>query len=441
MCSRASAGRNGCDLTCALIRRHPSPGTDSHLMRSRSANPPIKGYFYQFDHTIVQLLSAISMGAVVLVEGIDDIDFEDGNEGAFIQCKYYEGTSYNHSNIKAAVIQMVRHFHSNGCRASQTQKYRVYGHYKGGQDKLPLNRDIDFLKKHFLTYSANGKTHEVHVELALSDDHLKYFLNLLEIDVLGESYDGQQGEVEKLLMSQVPNCEKEDVLAFYYPIAIHTIQKLAIQKDPSNRRITKSQFINEICKKDIVFSSWLRRKFGDAYYARSIKRKYFSFRGLKIPKAARIFIVDATGEFNVAELSALLSEVGRKFSHVEHRTTPNQDRFCPYVLLRGLMRSELIQLKEHLFRSGTKFFDGHAFDGASFSPQSLTAPPTKDNLIRLKFITHPKHLEEVISSIKGTKVEIFEFFKDEPIKNSLVKSSVLHHKIKTKSVFIVSEVI
>lgn len=133
-------------------------------MTNRSANATIKGYFYQFDHTVVQILSASSMTAQFTVEGIEDVDIATGGESFLIQCKYYEGTDYNHSVIKDAVIQMIRHFKAN---SGQPFRYRIYGHYSGGQDKLPAGFDIDFLKKHFLTYTHKGSTYEVHNELSL----------------------------------------------------------------------------------------------------------------------------------------------------------------------------------------------------------------------------------------------------------------------------------
>lgn len=76
-------------------------------MTNRSANATIKGYFYQFDHTIAKLLEATTPQTSVVVEGIEDIDLNNGNENIFIQCKYYEGSEYNHSLIKDAVIQML----------------------------------------------------------------------------------------------------------------------------------------------------------------------------------------------------------------------------------------------------------------------------------------------------------------------------------------------
>jgi len=84
-------------------------------MTNRSANATIKGYFYQFDHTILQILQAASGNSSVVIEGIEDVDIEDGDDSVLVQCKYYEGTEYNHSQIKKAVVQMLLHYHKAGC--------------------------------------------------------------------------------------------------------------------------------------------------------------------------------------------------------------------------------------------------------------------------------------------------------------------------------------
>ena len=79
------------------------------------------------------------------------------------------------------------------------------------------------------------------------------------------------------MKSQIPGCQQEDAEAFYYPNAINVIQSLAIQADVNARKITKARFIAEVNRKDLVFSVWLRKKFGDEYYARAVKKKYFRF--------------------------------------------------------------------------------------------------------------------------------------------------------------------
>lgn len=410
-------------------------------MANRSANATIKGYFYQFDHTIVTLLEATTPQASVVVEGIEDIDLNDENESTFVQCKYYEGSEYNHSVIKDAVIQMVKHFYSAGCPNVSIFKYRLYGHYKNGQAKLPANFDIAFLKKNFLTFENKKVTTKVHEQLGISDAQLTNFRSLLEIDLNAPSYDDQQKKIMKLLVSQIPGCKADDAEVFYYPNAINVIQTLAIRADANDRKITKAHLISKVNRKEIVFDLWLRQKFGDEYYAKSIKRKYFKFSSTKVPKASRIFVVDITDEFELSKGVTLLSKIGISFSHVEHKRTPQQDRFCPYILLRGIEQQDLISLKESLLKQGIKFIDGYPFHGSAFSPAHLTSDPTRENQIQLKFLPVPEQLAPVLSAITGSVIEVFDFFKTSPLDTAYVPQGITHHTIKVDSTYFISEVL
>jgi hypothetical protein len=408
-------------------------------MSNRSANATIKGYFYQFDHTVVQVLSATSANTVVTVEGIEDIDIATDGESVLTQCKYYEGTAYNHSVIKNAVIHMLRHYKVSGCPVGQSLRYRIYGHYNGGQEKFPADLDIEFLKTDLLTYTSKGKTHEMHVELSVSDEALERFLTLLEIDIHAKSYDDQQEEVKQLLKSQIPGCQQEDTEAFYYPNAVNVIQSLAIQADVNDRKITKARFISEVNRKDLVFNVWLRKKFGDEYYACAVKKKHFYFpSSTNVPKSVRVFALDATSEFDLPNLTQLLLKIGNRFSHVEKMRTLQSDRFCPYVLLSGVSPAELIALKENLLIQGVELSDGHAFHGAKFSAERLARPPTKDSLTKLKFIGEPSQLMQIAAAVTGSTMEIFDFFKTSALDPVAVPIGVPHNKIRTDTVYFIN---
>lgn len=410
-------------------------------MSNRSAHATIKGYFYQFDHTILSILDSSTSQSSIVVEGVEDIDLDDGDCSALVQCKYYEGSTYNHSLIKNAVIQMLRHYYTASGPNHEGFIYRVYGHYKGGQEKLPEDFDLEFLKKNFLTYKHAGVVHEVHKELGIGDTELENFRSLLNIDLNAPSYKGQQREVIRLLTSQIPGCSTDDAETFYYPNAINVIQSLAILADVDARRITKARFIKEVNRKEVVFSLWLREKFGSDYYAKIIKKRFFRFSSTKTPKASRIFIIDITDEFSIPDLTALLVKIGSNFSHVEHKRTPQSDRFCPYVLMRGLSEDSLVSLKHNLFKKGVIFNDGYPFKGAEFCPDQLVTEPSKENLTRLKFIPEVDQLVPVISRIKGSMVDIFDFYKDLPVESRYLPEIEPHNTIKVNSAYFINEVL
>jgi hypothetical protein len=156
-------------------------------MHSRSATDTIAGYFYQFDHSILTILSLPHDSDSVTVEGIEDIDIHTATEVTAVQCKYYAGTEYNHSVIKPAVMLMLTHFKEVKEAKRKACRYKIWGHYRGGQQKLPQIVGVDFLKEHFLTFTEEKVKHYHHQELALDDADLGDFLGLLDFNVNGSS--------------------------------------------------------------------------------------------------------------------------------------------------------------------------------------------------------------------------------------------------------------
>lgn len=425
-------------------------GTADAKIKSRSADATIKGYFYQFDHTIIQALRAESMSDVITVEGIEDVDLTAGDSNIFIQCKYYENSEYNHSVIKDAVSQMLAHFAGKVNKQKTESKelipsrYRIYGHYKKGQEKLPSDFDVEFMKENFLTSKIKKVKHEIHVELNVGDCDLAIFRKNLEINNNALSYDEQQRDVVKLLKDSIPGCEHDDAELFYYPNAINVIQALAIKRDPDNRKITKEEFIRQVNRKDVVLNLWLLKKFGEDRYARFIKKKYFNFSlSTKVPKSTRIFALDAKLEFDVDGLVRLLDRISRRFSHAKNKSTLESDRFYPYILLTGISSDELSSVKRRLFKEGFDLIDGHPFKGSEFYAEELVKMPAKNSSSEqaLKFIEYPSQVAEVAGAVGRTNIEIFDFFKSEPIILTDIPGHVHHHKIKTESFQLIEKAI
>ena len=103
-------------------------------MNTRDAVDTIRGYYYQFDYYILNILNQNIEDNKVYIECIEDIDIETANDKTAIQCKYYAGTEYNHSLISSAVRYMLQHFSKDKAKSIN---YKIYGYYKSGQDKLP----------------------------------------------------------------------------------------------------------------------------------------------------------------------------------------------------------------------------------------------------------------------------------------------------------------
>jgi hypothetical protein len=275
--------------------------------------------------------------------------------------------------------------------------------------------------------------------LSITDEQLIHFQKLLRVDIEASSYEVQQSQIITQLKKHLPGCQNEDAEAFYYPNTINVIQGLAIKKDISERKITKEKFLKEVNRKELVFSQWLRQKFGDEHYATSIKRRHFKFAATKVPCASRIFVLDTTGEFDVSKVTSLLVSLGKRFSHKEHNSTPPKDRFCPYVILRDLPPQDLVALSKNLWNKGITLKDGYPFKGAEFDPKYLAAPPTKENLIQLKFIPDLGQIKSLVAALTGSYVEIFDFFKSDPVPAKFIPTGTLHNAIKIPSTNLIKE--
>ena len=93
----------------------------------------------------------------VTIEGIEDVDITTIDNKLAIQCKYYEGTEYNHSEISEAIKFLLMDFAERKNSGSKKIKYMLYGYYSNGQEKLPDVIDVSFLKSKFLTHKRKEK--------------------------------------------------------------------------------------------------------------------------------------------------------------------------------------------------------------------------------------------------------------------------------------------
>lgn len=60
----------------------------------RQANSTIKGYLYQFNKSIFEILSADDEASITLEGVIEDIDIQLPNATSTIQCKYHEDAKF-----------------------------------------------------------------------------------------------------------------------------------------------------------------------------------------------------------------------------------------------------------------------------------------------------------------------------------------------------------
>lgn len=371
-------------------------------MATRDAVSTIRGYFYQFDYSILQVLRLENDTDTICVEGIEDVDINDENNIILHQCKCYEGTEYNHSEIKDALEWMLKHFSKN---KDSEYKYYLYGVYKSGQDKLPQVIDVDFAKKNFFTKKhRDAPTDYLYEKLSLSDDDIALFLQRLIININAVGLEMQEKLVCDELCKSI-GCKPQEIEP-YYCNALSIIRHLATQKSVATRTISRSQFIEDVKRVDNQFDVWLINRIKMDKFAKAIKKKYFT--NFNISPYNRFFIIECEKDISIPELKTIIIRISDKYSKLSQRAKP---KFCPFFCFWGIEECQLIELKKSLVNDGILFSDGYDFRGADFNPLSIVKEPSKDYPIKLRIVDSIDLLEDIFARSQTT-IQIYQFYKN-----------------------------
>ncbi|PRP66268.1 DUF4297 family anti-phage-associated protein [Nonlabens agnitus] len=379
---------------------------------NRSAVDTIKGYYYQFDLTILKLLESQSSTDTVIVENVEDIDLLTATETTAVQCKYYAKTEYNHSVIAHPIRQMLNHFSNLKIQKEKNIRYHLYGHYKSGQNKLILPLTLDYLKKHFLTFKKRGKKIEYHKDLGLKDVDLDEFIQLLSIDNNAQSYDSQIGSLISLLQKEF-NCTNDEARDYYYNNSLRVIKDKSVEQDSLSRTITRRQFIKSINKKEDLFNIWYAGYLGRSKFLKKIRSEHFTF--LNISPFDRFFLIGVNPSmYSRNELKEMIQLISKKWSNLSKKV---EKPFCPYIYISGISETEITELKKEFFREGFVFNDGHPFLGSDFSAENIMIRPDHNNDIRIKIINELNQLDTILYRSTVTK-QIFQFYTGIPFYNN-----------------------
>lgn len=378
------------------------------MAKTRSAVDVILGYCYQFNYTILQLIELENDLDTISIEHIEDVDVESSAETTAIQCKYYSKTEYNHSVISESIRQMLSHFAYCLKNEKSLIKYKLYGYYHSGQEKLPAQITVDFAKSHFLTYVKKGVKYELHNTLKLKNSDLELFLNQLDIDINAQEYEEQERNIISKIQLML-KCSDFEAEHYYYNNALNLILEKSRQPNVEKRSMTKRSFISSITdNKDVLFNYWYIKKRGLDKYCSCIRKKYFT--QANISPYERFFLIQCEENISVEDIKMLTVVISKKWAKITSRTT---HPYCPYIYFHNLGYSKLKEIKEAVKNDNISFVDGHDFKDANFCLTSICQKVDSHNNIRIKFINEISNINDILANISGVR-EIYQFFQSKP---------------------------
>ncbi|HHT9145137.1 MAG TPA: DUF4297 family anti-phage-associated protein [Candidatus Wunengus sp. YC61] len=403
-------------------------------MSNRGAIDTIRGYVYQFDLSILELLKRSCGSDSVDIEMIEDVDINTATETTAIQCKYYSKTEYNHSVISLPIRLMLSNYKKRKDKGLSPVRYKIYGKYESGQDKLTLPIDAEFLKTHFLTYKKEKKEHFHHTELGITDLALNDFLGLLTIDINAKTYEEQfQNVLDKIKSCFI--CSDFEAEHYYYNNALNVVLSLSLKANDVDRRITKDGFLSQINKKNILFNTWFVELKGRKEYIKGIKQQLFTLT-LNTSPFERFFLIEVPNiDYDRAKLKTLILSIQKKWSKLSKRDT---QPFCPYVFLHHISDQELLGIKINLRDEGHSCIDGFDFQNAEFSAKSIGRQATYHSEIKLKIINELDQVNLVLGAITKTK-EVYQFYLHDPFFET-ESPAIKHVKIQIKTLHDIEEI-
>lgn len=376
------------------------------LKRTRDAVSTIKGYYFQFDYYILQLLQLQKDDDTVRIEGIEDVDVIISDCIKVVQCKYYDETNCTPSIVGKAIRPMLMHFAEHKDDATRYH-YNLFGHYNSGQRSIEIPLTVEYIKQKFFTYTEHGEKHKLHSELKLADSDLENFLERITLELNADTYEDQ---IEKIIsqLKLIMPCGEYEARYFYYNNALSFIKKISVNKSSEARTVSKKEFLRKIRVKQSLFDKWYIEYIGFEKFYRAVRKEFFT--KMNISSAHRIFLVERDSNVQDSELVGLLMKISRNWSRLSKReTTP----FCPYVYLHGISDSRLTKIKNFLLKNDFHIWDGYEYKDASFSAPSLARSVNCHIGVKCKIINELSQVQDVINACNGTK-EIYQFYVEKP---------------------------
>jgi len=383
---------------------------------NRQAIDTIRGYLYQFDNTILQILDHEDETSNFTVEGVEDIDVEQiGNETIAIQCKYYEKSHFTPSKIKEAISWMVKDFSKRIGEQKELIQYKLFGHYQSGQEKLPQSITTEYLKENFLTTRTQAKEDkpsvviQVHMDLALSDENLELFISKLTLKIDGPTLDQQHSSI-LLRLIELNICSSTDV-EFFYAKSIYIIRNLAKNPLETERKITKKKFINQLKdSKKMIFDYWYLEKIEIENYCRKIRKRYFNNTQSKMN---RFFLIEVL-DLEYCEIKDIVKNISDRWSNLNTRNQP--EKFCPFIYLHNINDEDLVRLKRELIIDKYVIEDGYYFKDGEFNIDLYLREVLEHGnpyRTKIKFINTLDELRLVLSKPLSNK-KIYQIYTQEP---------------------------
>ncbi|PPJ45431.1 hypothetical protein C0075_06640 [Rhizobium sp. KAs_5_22] len=407
--------------------------------KKREATASIRGYFYQLDAALLDILAA-GLDDKVVIEGIEDFDRYSADGVTYNQVKYYEAQCLTDSILRDPLHKLFQHFHGLKKGARAGRKYVLYGHYK--EIKIALDPLTVERFKEVMTYlkveEDKSRTKKSHLDgLDVADDVIESFCRIFEIRPAKE-FGAQRAEVVSQLRTNQRVTEVE-ASGFHYPRAFDFVATLATKKNHLDRSTSLRELQDHLKGTQAVHHSWLLREKETAAYGRFMRDLYFSQQNTA--GVIRVFILEVDKNTGGQMVADQVLEIAKKWSSADSPRTPNNDRHAPFVMLRNAGEELIQEVKNSFYEQGVEFVDGHPYRGSPFRVEHAQTPQTKERAVAVRFVDNLDQLTASLDGMGRKPRRIYDFFISTPMPLNLVGANVRGFSIPISDLSFIKKIV
>jgi hypothetical protein len=350
----------------------------------------IKGFLYQFDKTIIDILD--NPDKQIFVEHIQDINYDD----YVIQIKHKETANFVYSKVKEPIIQLLRIFKSDN-----NKKLILYCYFF---DKNPEEYKISNVQElnNILKYRDENKNKKI--DLEFPKELKEKFIENFTIN-FSEDYEGQFLIVINKIKTGF-SLQDDNEAFLYHSLIRGKLLNLALKENSKDRGISKSDLDKYMrTTKDNIFHLSYKYYLGKDKYIKFIRSKYFTFKSTNINCFERLFIIDCHDYESVTTLHNIINNISKKYFKLGKSP-------APYICLKGVKKDTLNEFKMQLLDDNVIFNDGTCFDGDRFRIEKIIEDASNVNKVVVKLLKEDE-LEKLIKKV--TIKEYYHLFLSSPM--------------------------
>ncbi|UWU25426.1 DUF4297 domain-containing protein (plasmid) [Rhizobium sp. CB3060] len=391
--------------------------TDIEVDKTREATASIRGYLYQLDAVLLQILDA-DLDDQIIIEGIEDFDRYSDEEITYSQVKYYAGKDLTNSVLREPLYKLFQHFLGLEENARKNRKYVLYGFY--AEVRISTEElSVDGFKRimevgEYVTDVAGVKRLQKKSlidQAAASDSVIEEFCKGFSIVLSTEFFKHRASVIAAVKKAQgVTLLEAE---GFQYPRAFAFVATIATKANHLQRTTTRRALQEHLKGTQAIYHRWLLREKESSEYGSFMRRLYFSPNNSA--GVVRAFIVEVAPNGDSAVICDQLREMARKWSSAKNKSMPNSDRYAPFVVLRNSSADLISQVKNALFDTGIDFVDGYPYYGSAFRAEHLHTAQTRERQIAIRFADDVDQLLDALASIGRKICHVYDFFLERPL--------------------------